>query len=59
MIQKEKDKLRDYKQSQREWRDTSVTQLSNTKIILLTLITGLLAFYFEKGHITQIHFSSK
>lgn len=58
MTQEEKDKLSDYKQRQREWRDISVTQLSNTNNILLTLSAGLLAFCFDKSQITQIHFSS-
>lgn len=59
MIENEKDKLNDYTQRHREWRDISVTQLSNTNNILLTLSSGLLFFCFEKSKITNIHLNSK
>lgn len=55
MTQEEKDQIEDYKQRQKEWRDISVTQLSNTNNILLALSSGLLAFYFNKSEITHIH----
>lgn len=42
-----KDKLNEYKQRQKEWRDISVTQLSNVNNILITLSTGLLVFGIE------------
>jgi len=42
------DKLQEFKNRQKEWRDISVTQLSNTNNILLTLSSGLLAFCIEK-----------
>lgn len=51
----------DYKQSQKEWRDISVTQLSNTNNVLITLSSGLLAFIMDKSEKNQfiINFSHK
>lgn len=49
------EKLDEYKQRQREWRDISVTQLSAVNYVLLTLSTGLLVFGFsewEEGYWT-------
>lgn len=40
---KNPEKLKEYKQRHKEWRDISVTQLSNVNNILITLSTGLLA----------------
>lgn len=37
------DKLNEYKQRHKEWRDISVAQLSNVNNIFITLSTGLLA----------------
>lgn len=37
-------KLNEYKQRQRDWRNISIAQLSNANNILLTLSTGLLVF---------------
>lgn len=37
------EKLNEYKQRHKEWRNISVTQLSNANNILITLSTGLLA----------------
>ncbi|WKZ74554.1 MAG: hypothetical protein QY303_10410 [Vicingaceae bacterium] len=51
----DKDKLNDYKQCQKEWREISVTQLSNTNNVLLTLSSGLMAFCFNKNTITNIY----
>lgn len=52
----EQAKINEYAQRQREWRDISVNQLSNTNNILLTLSSGLLALCFNKEKVTQIHF---
>src|SRR5690606_16054713 len=41
------DKLNEYKQRYKEWRDISVTQLSNVNNILITLSTGFLIFAVE------------
>ncbi len=49
------DKLKEYKQRQKEWREISVTQLSNTNNILLTLSSGLMAFCFDKNTITNVY----
>lgn len=49
---KDLNKLNEYKQRHKEWRDISVTQLSNVNNILITLSTGLLALGLksEKGN---------
>ena len=49
------DKLQEYKNRQREWRDISVTQLSNTNNILLTLASGLFIFGIEKSELCIIY----
>lgn len=49
------DKLQEYKNRQKEWRDISVTQLSNTNNILLTLSSGLLAFCIDKEKAFKFH----
>lgn len=49
------DKLNEYKQRQKEWREISITQLSNTNNILLTISAGLMAFSFDKNKITNIY----
>lgn len=49
------DKLQELKSRQKEWRDISVTQLSNTNNILLTLSSGLLAFCIEKGKANKFY----
>lgn len=51
--QRENQKLNEYKQRQKEWRNISVTQLSNVNNILLTLSTGLLILGL--GEIKQEH----
>lgn len=54
----DENKLNEYKQRHREWRDISVTQLSNTNNILLTLASGLLVFSFDKNKVLPIHLCS-
>ena len=51
----DKEKLNEYKQRHKEWRDISVTQLSNTNNILLTLSSGLLAFYLVNSKTLHFH----
>lgn len=48
-------KLNEYKQRHKEWRDISVTQLSNVNNIFITLSTGLLAFII-KNRTEDIYF---
>lgn len=52
-------KLNEYKQRHKEWRDISVTQLSNVNNILITLSTGLLALGLKPNENTGISYSEK
>lgn len=51
------DKLDEYKTRQQQWRDISLTQLSNTNNILLTLTAGLLVLILEKTTTPKIYFN--
>lgn len=53
------DKLNEYKQRHKEWRDISVTQLSNANNILITLSTGLLALGLKSGKENEFSCSEK
>lgn len=50
-----KDKLDEYKQRHRDWRDIAVNQFSTANNVLITLSTGLLVFCLKESHITHIH----
>jgi len=49
------DKLQEYKDRQKEWRDISITQLSTANNILLTLSSGLLVFCIDKKKVGRIY----
>jgi len=51
------EKLNEYKQRHKEWRDISVTQLSNANNILITLSTGLLALGLTPKTLPNSNFS--
>ena len=49
------DKLKEYNQRQKEWRDISTTQLSIANNILITISSGYLALIFDKNELRRIH----
>lgn len=49
------DKLQELKQRQKEWRDITVTQLSNTNNILITLASGLFVFCIGNAKTPTFH----
>jgi len=49
------DKLQELKNRQKEWRDISVGQLSNTNNVLLTFASGLFVFCIDKGKMNKFH----
>jgi len=49
-----KNKLEEYRENQKDWRDISINQLSNANNILLTFSAGLLVFIIEKSKVTGI-----
>ena len=49
----------DYKQRQKEWRDISITQLSNANNILLTFSSAFLAICFEKKKLQDLHIATR
>lgn len=51
-------KLEEYKESQKEWRDISVNQLSNANNILLTFSSALLVFVLDKSKSNVIYLNS-
>lgn len=54
------DKEKEYKERQKNWRDISITQLSNANNILFTLSAGLTALWFDTNKPTiHIDFSGK
>ena len=48
------DKLDEYRERQKEWRDISTTQLSNANNILITISAGYLVLIFDKDEIRKI-----
>lgn len=48
------DKLEEYRQLQKEWRDISTAQLSIANNILITISSGYLALIFDKNEIRKI-----
>lgn len=52
------EKLQEYKQSQKEWRDISGNQLSNANNILLTFSSALFVFILGKSSENKIYFNS-
>ena len=49
------DKLQEYKDRQKDWRDISISQLSAVNNILLTLTSGLFVFSIDKKKVGSIH----
>lgn len=49
------DKLKEYKDRHKDWRDISISQLSTANNILLTLSSGLLVFCIDKNKVGRIH----
>ena len=58
-MNKSEEQNKEYTERQKDWRTISVTQLSNANNILLTLSTGLLAFCFEKPHVSKIYIDTR
>ena len=52
------DKLDEYRERQREWRDISTTQLSNANNILITISAGYLVLIFDKTEIRKININT-
>lgn len=51
------DKLQEYKERQKDWRDISISQLATANNILLTLASGLIVFCIDKKKVNaSIHF---
>ena len=48
-FKKKKDKTSDYERRYADWRNISITQLSNVNNILLTLSSGFIVFIFDKN----------
>lgn len=51
------DKLQEYKDRQKEYRNISILQLSTVNNVLLTLSSGLFVFCIDKKKTTEIHFN--
>ncbi|MBX2932027.1 MAG: hypothetical protein KF781_08790 [Chitinophagaceae bacterium] len=51
------DKLQEYKDRQKEWRNISISQLSTVNNVLLTLSSGLFVFCIDKKKVSEIHFN--
>lgn len=51
------DKLQEYKDRHKEWRDISISQLSTANNILLTLSSGLFVLCIDKNMASEIHFN--
>lgn len=49
------DKLAEYTQRHKEWRDISTTQLSAANNILVTISSGYLILIFEKARLSEFH----
>lgn len=50
----EEEKLNEYLQRQKEWRDISTKQLSSANNILITIASGYLVLIFDKSDLTKI-----
>lgn len=50
------EKLTEYSQRHKEWRDISTTQLSAANNILITISSGYLILIFEKARLSKLHF---
>lgn len=50
------DKLAEYTQRHKEWRDISTTQLSTANNILITISSGYLILIFDKAELIKLHF---
>lgn len=51
-------KIEEYKQSQKEWRDISINQLSNANNVLITFSSALLVFILGDSGKNKIYFES-
>ncbi len=50
------DKINEYKERHKNWRDISIIQSSNANNILLTLSAGLSVLWFDAKNFTNITF---